>query len=62
MKHERVPNLEWGRKNRKHEDRERNLNARDRRESIAEQLPTEHCDEWCWIACPHGTEVEPCSE
>lgn len=48
MKHARTPNIEWGSKARKAEDRERGLNAKDRRDSIAEQLDEQldayHCD------------------
>lgn len=44
MKHRMVPNLEWGRRGRKDEDRLRNLNGSDRRAEIEEQL-TELADE-----------------
>lgn len=45
-KHERTTNPEWGRKARKEADRLLGLNAKDRRDSIAEQLSSYHHDRY----------------
>jgi hypothetical protein len=53
--HRHTPGKEWGRKNRKEEDRLRGLNNQARRAEIAEQV------ELRYVYCPdHGLQLEPC--
>lgn len=52
MSFRHVPNKEWGRMNRKEEDRLRGLNGQDRRRALDEQLtPVEFYPEYDLMWC-----------